>query len=255
MKHCCVFICFPKKILSQTVSVHVLFSGRCLGRLWESLWSVFSALRDRRFPPIQAREIPYLECTVSLLTDYESASSYLDWEIGKHGMILEFTDPESVRRSATYLPEVAAQEGWTKVETVDSLVRKAGYMGPLTESMRRKFRITRYQSSLCTMHYSEYAAYVKRIRGTTPLLTVKCWWAPMPCVTNLFPSSDWKRVWRRGPVSWWYQSIVNASLAFWGCKFTCTFASNSEPLIDGLGIFCRAVSPVSSQMAIWFSQV
>ncbi|KAH9566094.1 hypothetical protein CY35_04G112100 [Sphagnum magellanicum] len=132
------------------------------------------ALRDRRFPPIQAREIPYLECTVSLLTDYESASSYLDWEIGKHGMILEFTDPESVRRSATYLPEVAAQEGWTKVETVDSLVRKAGYMGPLTESMRRKFRITRYQSSLCTMHYSEYAAYVKRIRGATPLLTVKC---------------------------------------------------------------------------------
>jgi hypothetical protein len=220
-------------------------------------------------------------------------------------MILEFTDPESVRRSATYLPEVAAQEGvqiwnpycvthlkivnchhnlqseewqlvffrdvemmcncklrafwlvtgWTKVETVDSLVRKAGYMGPLTESMRRKFRITRYQSSLCTMHYSEYAAYVKRIRGATPLLTVKCWWAPMPCVTNLFPSSNWKRVWRRGPVSWWYQSIVNASLAFWGRKFTCTFASNSEPLIDGLGTFCRAVSPVSSQMAIWCSQV
>jgi uncharacterized protein (TIGR00296 family) len=137
-------------------------------------YALTSALRDRRFPPIQAREIPYLECTVSLLTDYESASSYLDWEIGKHGMILEFTDPESVRRSATYLPEVAAQEGWTKVETVDSLVRKAGYMGPLTESMRRKFRITRYQSSLCTMHYSEYAAYVKRIRGATPLLTVKC---------------------------------------------------------------------------------
>jgi uncharacterized protein (TIGR00296 family) len=136
----------------------------------------FSALRDRRFPPIQAREIPYLECTVSLLTDYESATSYLDWEIGKHGMILEFTDPESVRRSATYLPEIAAQEGWTKIETVDSLVRKAGYMGPLTESMRCKFRITRYQSSLCTMHYSEYAAYVKHIRGSAPLLTVKCWW-------------------------------------------------------------------------------
>jgi AMMECR1 domain-containing protein len=115
-----------------------------------------------------------LECTVSLLTDYESATSYLDWEIGKHGMILEFTDPESVRHSATYLPEIAAQEGWTKIETVDSLVRKAGYMGPLTESMRCKFRITRYQSSLCTMHYSEYAAYVKHIRGSAPMLTVKC---------------------------------------------------------------------------------
>lgn len=32
-------------------------------------------------------------------------------QIGKHGMILEFTDPESSRRSATYLPEVASQEG------------------------------------------------------------------------------------------------------------------------------------------------
>jgi len=90
-------------------------------------------------------------------------------------MILEFTDPDSARRSATYLPEVAAQEGWTKLETVDSLVRKAGYSGPITESMRRKFRITRYQSSLYTMHYSEYQAYVKRLRGAIPLRsTVKC---------------------------------------------------------------------------------
>lgn len=138
-------------------------------------YALTSALRDRRFPPIQARELPYLECTVSLLTDYETAANYLDWEVGKHGMILEFTDPDSARRSATYLPEVAAQEGWTKLETVDSLVRKAGYTGPITESMRRKFRITRYQSSLYTMHYSEYQAYVKRLRGAIPLRsTVKC---------------------------------------------------------------------------------
>ncbi len=38
-------------------------------------------------------------------------------QIGKHGMILEFTDPESVRRSATYLPEIAAQEGVQKSGT------------------------------------------------------------------------------------------------------------------------------------------
>ena len=40
-----------------------------------------SALRDRRFPPIEANEIPFLECTVSLLTDYETANNYLDWEV------------------------------------------------------------------------------------------------------------------------------------------------------------------------------
>lgn len=45
------------------------------------LASSCSALRDRRFPPIQANELPFLECTVSILTDYETANNYLDWEV------------------------------------------------------------------------------------------------------------------------------------------------------------------------------
>lgn len=33
-------------------------------------------------------------------------------QVGKHGIIIEFSDPDyNTRRSATYLPEVAAQEG------------------------------------------------------------------------------------------------------------------------------------------------
>ncbi|CAI9091375.1 OLC1v1026397C1 [Oldenlandia corymbosa var. corymbosa] len=90
-------------------------------------YALTSALRDRRFPPIQAKELPHLECTVSLLTNYETAQQYDDWEVGKHGMIIEFTDPDTnSRRSATYLPEVAAHEGWTQKEAIDSLMRKAG---------------------------------------------------------------------------------------------------------------------------------
>ncbi|KAJ7559219.1 hypothetical protein O6H91_04G074500 [Diphasiastrum complanatum] len=147
--------------------------ARCLFTGFKD-YALTSALRDRRFSPIQVKEIPYLECTVSLLINYELATSYLDWEIGKHGMILEFMDPDNLRRSATYLPEVAAQEGWTKIETVDSLVRKAGYMGPITESFRRKFRITRYQSSLFTMSCCDYISYVKRARGIDPFLSLKC---------------------------------------------------------------------------------
>ena len=122
--------------------------------MWLSLVSSCSALRDRRFPPIQSKELPTLECTVSILTDYETAEGYLDWEVyfhtvlryyfpfcmfscfhstsgiivsptftsksfsflwmqvGKHGLIIEFTDPDyNIRRSATYLPEVASHEG------------------------------------------------------------------------------------------------------------------------------------------------
>ncbi|KAK9122806.1 hypothetical protein Sjap_012408 [Stephania japonica] len=132
-------------------------------------YALTSALRDRRFPPIQPKELPNLECTVSILTDYETALNYLDWEVGKHGMIIEFTDPDyNVRRSATYLPEVAAHESWTKIETIDSLMRKAGYNGTITESLRKRIRLTRYQSTIYTLHYSDYASYVKRIRGEAP---------------------------------------------------------------------------------------
>ncbi|ESR58986.1 hypothetical protein KPL70_011537 [Citrus sinensis] len=85
--------------------------ARCLINGFKD-YALTSALKDRRFPPIQARELPSLECTVSILTDFETANNYLDWEVGTHGLIIEFTDPEySTRRSATYLPEVAAHEG------------------------------------------------------------------------------------------------------------------------------------------------
>lgn len=135
-------------------------------------YALTSALRDRRFPPIQAKEIPYLEVTVSLLTSYETACSYLDWEVGKHGMTLEFTDPHNIHRTATYLPEVAIQEGWTKKEAVESLMRKSGYMGPITDSLRRKLRLTRYQSSLFTLSYSTYEEHVAKTRGHAPLVVV-----------------------------------------------------------------------------------
>ncbi|KAJ8440752.1 hypothetical protein Cgig2_005483 [Carnegiea gigantea] len=134
-------------------------------------YALTSALRDRRFPPIQPKELPQLECTVSVLTDYETAIDYLDWEVGKHGIIIEFADPDfSTRRSATYLPEVAAHEGWTKVEAIDSLMRKAGFNGVITESLRKRIRLTRYQSTKFTMPYGEYIAYVKDTRGTAPAI-------------------------------------------------------------------------------------
>jgi len=136
-----------------------------------SLVSSCSALRDRRFPPIQSKELPTLECTVSILTDYETAEGYLDWEVGKHGLIIEFTDPDyNIRRSATYLPEVASHEGWGHIETIDTLMKKAGYHGSITESLRKKLRVTRYQSTLYTMHYGEYVAYVKKNRGAAPTI-------------------------------------------------------------------------------------
>lgn len=58
--------------------------------------------------------------------------------------------------------------GWTKIEAIDSLVRKAGYNGVITEAVRRRINLTRYQSTLFSMHYSEYLSYVKATRGVGP---------------------------------------------------------------------------------------
>ena len=107
-----------------------------------------SGVRDGRFQPVDVGEIPSLECKVSLLKCYEPAENYMDWEIGVHGLTIEFDDDSRCeqlsprvalfvfsfssdnarlrrwKRSATYLPDIAKQEGWSKLETIDSLIRK-----------------------------------------------------------------------------------------------------------------------------------
>jgi uncharacterized protein (TIGR00296 family) len=122
-------------------------------------YTLISALRDRRFNPIERKELPFLDCTVSLLTNFEAELGWQDWEVGKHGMIIEFEDPSNPSGrplSATYLPEVAQQQEWTTEECIDSLVQKAGFYGTVTENLRNKITLTRYQSSLYTMTYQDY---------------------------------------------------------------------------------------------------
>ncbi|CAH9111512.1 unnamed protein product [Cuscuta europaea] len=131
-------------------------------------FSLASALEDRRFGPIQAKELPTLECTVSVLANYETGRDYLDWEVGKHGITIEFTDLNNTKRSATYLPEVAAHGGWTQGQTVISLMRKAGYNGPITDSILDDIQLTRYQSTIFTLTYSDYVDFVKTTRSATP---------------------------------------------------------------------------------------
>ncbi|RKP07345.1 AMMECR1 domain-containing protein [Thamnocephalis sphaerospora] len=133
-------------------------------------YALTSALRDRRFAPITSKEVPWLTCAVSLLTDFTLGSDYLDWEIGKHGIWIEFRNEHGKRKTATYLPEIAAEQGWSKVETIDSLLRKGGYRGHITETLRASIKLTRYQSSKCALSYDDYLAYCES-RDTRPHIT------------------------------------------------------------------------------------
>jgi len=45
------------------------------------------------------------------LTKFEEANDHLDWEIGTHGIRIEFHSDRGSRRTATYLPEVATEQG------------------------------------------------------------------------------------------------------------------------------------------------
>lgn len=121
-------------------------------------YALSSAFNDRRFQPLQEVEVPHLECTVSLLTHFEQAAAWDDWELGRHGVWIDFVDPSNRARNATYLPDVPPEQGWDKQETIDSLIRKAGYTGPVTDELRASIRLTRYQSTLCKLTYEEYIA-------------------------------------------------------------------------------------------------
>ncbi|GAA5845532.1 hypothetical protein JCM9279_003068 [Rhodotorula babjevae] len=174
-----------------------------------------SAFEDGRFDPITAKELPRLECGVSLLTDFEVCDDYLDWDLGTHGIYVEFANPalnlpSSVLASsstpastattpstasggatpsssrptyrslsalpkldvvvsraqnprnlrtvlhATFLPEVAPAQGWTKVDAVDAAMRKAGFKGVVSEEMRRGARVSRYQSRKVKVSWDEW---------------------------------------------------------------------------------------------------
>lgn len=119
---------------------------------------------------------------VSLLTEFEDAASYLDWTIGVHGIYISFPHPASAGSSeapsplssstsvpslnayrrtytATYLPQIAPEQGWDKIETVDSAIRKAGWNGRITEDVRRSIKLRRYQSRKCSVSWEEYVQW------------------------------------------------------------------------------------------------
>ena len=51
---------------------------------------------------------------MSILCHFEDAADYLDWEIGVHGIRIEFYTERGVKKTATYLPEVAQEQGIEK---------------------------------------------------------------------------------------------------------------------------------------------
>ncbi|CDK24480.1 unnamed protein product [Kuraishia capsulata CBS 1993] len=115
-------------------------------------YALIAALEDTRFEPIVPEELPSLECDVTLLKHFEKADNPLDWELGKHGVRISFSSSHQ-QFSATFLPDVAVEQGWDKNETLDHLVRKAGSRG---DWRNLDIILTRYQGIKTSITYGEY---------------------------------------------------------------------------------------------------
>ncbi|KAH7138159.1 AMMECR1 domain-containing protein [Dendryphion nanum] len=118
-------------------------------------YALTSAFDDTRFNPISIRELPTLECGVTLLTNFEPVASAMDWELGKHGLRISFVY-HGRRYGSTYLPDVAKEQGWTKEETIVSLMRKAGWNGKKEDWKKVDLNVIRYQGKQVRLDYSEY---------------------------------------------------------------------------------------------------
>ena len=120
------------------------------------VYSYMAAFQDKRFPPIQPAELPYLSCSVSFLSDFEDIEDPLDWEIGKHGIEIEFVVDDKEYRG-TYLPHVAEEQGWTQEDALNSLLKKAGFKSGTLDDIRGRFSLLRrYQSVKFKLDYEDY---------------------------------------------------------------------------------------------------
>ncbi|KAF2774083.1 hypothetical protein EJ03DRAFT_386941 [Teratosphaeria nubilosa] len=123
-------------------------------------YALTSAFEDTRFHPIPSSELPSLACHVTLLTNFsEPTKDPMDWTLGKHGIRISFSN-HGRRYGATYLPDVAKEQGWTKEETLISLMRKAGWSGSgsgwLSTWRDGRGELVRYEGKQVALEYQEW---------------------------------------------------------------------------------------------------
>ncbi|KAL4956466.1 AMMECR1 domain-containing protein [Aspergillus filifer] len=136
-------------------------------------YALTSAFDDTRFNPIPQSLLPSLSCSLTLLGTFEPCTNALDWTLGTHGIRISFIH-RGRRFGATYLPDVPVEQGWTKEETIKSLMHKAGWDGASSESSSTSAakRFLRGSSS-SSSHYGGSASSNKPWDQVSDFRTVK----------------------------------------------------------------------------------
>jgi AmmeMemoRadiSam system protein A len=101
----------------------------CIGHILpeQPLWrdvrdnAIAAAVKDPRFPPVQASELDELQMEISVLTHPETIPGPDAFVVGRHGIVLK-----ALGRRSVFLPQVAPEQGWDRNTTLVHLARKAG---------------------------------------------------------------------------------------------------------------------------------
>ena len=88
---------------------------------------------------------------LSLLCKFTDISDPLAWEVGKHGIEIDF-EVNGRDYGSTFLPEVAEEQGWDQVTTLEYLVDKAGYSKGF-KSVKSLIKARTYESIKYKMSY------------------------------------------------------------------------------------------------------
>ncbi|KAJ5773599.1 hypothetical protein N7457_008495 [Penicillium paradoxum] len=139
-------------------------------------YALTSAFDDTRFSPIPKSLLPSLSCSLTLLGSFEPCTNAMDWALGTHGLRISFIH-RGRRYGATYLPDVAVEQGWTKEETVESLMRKAGWDGGGGSAARRLLRGAASGNPRATKPWDQVSDFrTVRYQGLKASASYAEWW-------------------------------------------------------------------------------
>jgi len=83
--------------------------------------AINAALRDPRFMPVTAAELPAIDIEISIMTPLQPVADPAEVVVGKDGLMIE-----AGGRSGLLLPQVAPEQGWDRQQLLDGVCRKAG---------------------------------------------------------------------------------------------------------------------------------
>ncbi|UCH77909.1 MAG: AmmeMemoRadiSam system protein A [Candidatus Coatesbacteria bacterium] len=110
--------------------------------------AINSALRDPRFPPVTAAELPALYVEISVMTPLQPVADPNEIVVGEDGLVIE-----GQGRTGLLLPQVAPEQGWTREQFLEGVCMKAGL--PPDAYTREDVKLQKFQAHIFGGPYVE----------------------------------------------------------------------------------------------------